>query len=105
MAGCAACGEGSLVNDTLAGQHLVAIREEGGHAARAYERGSYTFAPASTGSTSVILDESGSSWQVTEKALLGPDGEELPRLPGHMAYWFGWFSFYPHTEIYGIDDR
>jgi hypothetical protein len=22
--------------------------------------------------------------------------------PGHMAYWFGWFSFYPHTAIYGV---
>jgi hypothetical protein len=27
----------------------------------------------------------------------------LERLPGHMAYWFGWFSFYPRTELYGLD--
>jgi hypothetical protein len=100
-----ALDEELVVNDTLAGQNLVAIREEGGHGARAYERGNHTFLPASPSSTSVILDEKGGSWQVTEEALLGPDGEALPRLPGHMAYWFGWFSFYPHTEVYGIDGR
>jgi hypothetical protein len=75
-----------VANDTLAGQNLVVIREEGGHGARAYERGSHTFAPASPGSTSVVLDKNGGSWQVTEEALLGPDSEALPRLPGHMAY-------------------
>jgi hypothetical protein len=25
-------------------------------------------------------------------------------LPGHMAYWFGWFSFYPRTEVYGVQE-
>ena len=41
---------------------------------------------------------------MTEDALLGPEGETLARLPGHLAYWFGWFSFYPRTQIYGDGD-
>jgi hypothetical protein len=91
-----------VVNDTLSGQSLVIIHEDGGHGARAYERGDHTFSPASPGTTAVVLDERGLSWQVTETALVGQNGEELSRLPGHMAFWFGWFSFYPQTEIYGL---
>jgi hypothetical protein len=90
-----------VINDTLGGQNLVVIREDGGHGARAYEREEYGFSPASADTTTAILDESGRRWQVTDTALVSDDGLELARLPGHMAYWFGWYSFYPHTLIYG----
>lgn len=92
-----------VVNDTLAGQALVVIFEDGGHGARAYQRDMHTFTPASPATTATLLDENGVEWQVTENTLLSANGEQLPRLPGHMAYWFGWFSFYPRTEIYGVD--
>jgi hypothetical protein len=90
-----------VVNDTLAGQDLVVIQEDGGHGARAYQRGEHTFTAASADTATLLLDEGGSSWQVTESALISEAGEELARLPGHMAYWFGWYSFYPGTLIYG----
>jgi hypothetical protein len=90
-----------VVNDTLAGHNLVVILEDGEHGARAFERGEHTFAPASTETTTFIMDEAGMSWQVTETALIAQNGEELPRLPGHMAFWFGWYQFYPQTLIYG----
>ena len=48
-----------------------------------------------------MLDAAGRAWQVTEEALLGPDGEIAPRLPGHLAYWFGWYAFFPLTQLYG----
>ena len=92
-----------VVNDTLAGQNLVVIYDRGGHGARAYERGKHTFTPAVKDSTTVIVDEAGRTWQVAENALVGPNDEKFARLPGHMAYWFGWFSFYPKTEVYGIE--
>ena len=47
-----------------------------------------------------VVDEDGNTWIVTEEALLGPDGESLPRLAGHLAFWFGWYGFYPDTEVY-----
>jgi hypothetical protein len=47
-----------------------------------------------------VLDEAGNTWQVTEDALVGPDNQTAPRLGGHLAYWFGWFAFFPHTLIY-----
>ena len=57
---------------------------------------------AAKGSTKVIFDEDGHKWQIAENALESPSGERLSRLPGHMAYWFGWFSFYPKTAVYGV---
>ena len=90
-----------VLNDTLAGQNLVVVLEDGGHGARAYAREEHRFVPAAPDTTTVLVDENGASWQVTESGLTGPEGEALPRLPGHMAYWFGWYSFFPHTAIYG----
>lgn len=66
---------------------------------RAYERGTETFAPGEDPGT--VRDAQGGVWQVTEEALVGPDGTTLARLPGHLAYWFGWFAFFPNTEVYG----
>jgi hypothetical protein len=90
------------VNDSLAGQNLVVIYDQGGLGGRACERAKWRFTPAPDGTTGVILDETGVEWQVTEAALVSPDGTQLARLPGHMAYWFGWFSFYPQTAVYGL---
>ena len=32
-------------------------------------------------------------WQVTEDALVAPNGERLSRVPGHLAFWFAWQNF------------
>jgi hypothetical protein len=65
---------------------------------RAYERGAHRF----EGQTrDALLDERGRAWKVTEEALVGPAGERLARLPGELAYWFGWFAFFPQTVVYG----
>ena len=79
----------------------MVIQDDGGLGARAYERGAHTFELAAAERLAALLDENDRQWQVTEEALLSPDGETLARLPGHMAYWFGWFSFYPRTAVYG----
>lgn len=47
-----------------------------------------------------VLDSAGRPWQVTEEALVGPDGEMAPRINGHLAYWYGWYAFFPATELY-----
>lgn len=66
---------------------------------RAFARGDHTFALG--GAPDTVVDESGVVWQVTEDGLLGPDGVVLDRLGGHLAYWFGWFAFFPNTLVYG----
>ncbi len=88
-----------VVNDELAGRAVVVVTEPASRAVRAYERGAQRFEAGPRPGT--LLDDSGGLWRVTEPALKGPDGSSLERLPGHLAYWFGWFSFYPRTLIHG----
>ena len=108
--------EKTVVNDTLAATNLVLIaphdlvRVEGdnqyvgevtyqaGAEVRAYDREDHTFSAGPDAAT--LLDEAGQPWQLTEDALLGPNSETLPRLPGHLAYWFGWYAFFPDTLVY-----
>lgn len=105
-----------VVNDLLGETPLVLVAQRGtvevkgenlrvgpvkygsGGEVRAFERGEHTFAPGPEPDT--LLDEGGNTWQVTEDALVGPNGEAAPRLGGHLAYWFGWFAFFPNTQIY-----
>jgi hypothetical protein len=111
-----------VVNDQLGSVPLVVVATRGdltvlgnsyrvgevsynaGGEVRAYERTLsdtlYTFSPGPDADT--LFDADGHLWQITEDALLGPDGRTLPRLPGHLAYWFGWYAFFPKTLIYGI---
>jgi hypothetical protein len=32
-------------------------------------------------------------WKVTESVLIGPKGERLGRVAGHIAYWFAWDGY------------
>jgi hypothetical protein len=64
---------------------------------RAYQRGAHRFVSASGPG---VVDDQGTKWKLTEDALVSPAGERLPRMGGHLAYWFGWFTFYPKTEVY-----
>jgi hypothetical protein len=94
-------GRERVVNDVLGGKPLVLLANTTGpevQEVRAYESGSFRFAPGDDPLAPRGPD--GRPWRATEEALEGPGGERLPRLPGHLAYWFGWFSFYPRTEVY-----
>ena len=105
--------EEQVVNDTIGDTNvvLVAARDDitvssgpvttynAGGEVRAYNREDETFEPGPDPDT--VLDSTGRSWQVTEEALVGPDGELVPRINGHLAYWFGWYSFFPKTLLYG----
>lgn len=67
-------------------------------ATRAYERGLLTF-QLHKGARNKLAANDGSLWTMDETALQ-KDGQSLPRLPGHQAYWFGWTSFYPNTALH-----
>jgi hypothetical protein len=89
---------GQIVQVDGTSQRTGPVTYTSGAEIRAFGRGAYTFSPGPDDFT--VLDEYGRSWQVSEEALLGPDGETLPRINGHLAYWFGWYAFYPETELY-----
>lgn len=97
-------GKAGVINDTFAETPLTIIADVKTRTARAYERRNYRFAPGRT-PTTVIEKNSGDVWQVREDSLVNAaGGEQLPRLGGHLAYWFGWYAFYPHTQVYGQGD-
>ncbi|HIP70146.1 MAG TPA: DUF3179 domain-containing protein, partial [Anaerolineae bacterium] len=107
--------EAQAVNDTLGGVNLVLlagdeifkvdgdhwldgpVQYKAGAEVRAFERADHTFSLNDEGN---VVDEDGRVWQISEEALTGPDGEQLPRINGHLAYWFGWYAFYPDTLLY-----
>jgi hypothetical protein len=91
-----------VVHDTLAGRPVVLVTgPPGTREVRAYEGGGHRFTRPTEGGDRLV-DEKGRAWRVDEESLAGPDNQSLPRLGGHLAYWFGWFSFYPRTELYGV---
>ena len=98
-----------VINDSLGGQEVVVVTSDGG-GARAYERGSHWFSLAEdeglVAGDSILLDQEGRRWRVGEDSLDLMDGhlQRLARLPGHMAYWFGWYAFHPITGVYGVGD-
>ena len=104
----------AVINDELGGQPLVVVTV-GGLGSRAYQRGDAKFlleegalvgaAQPDGGpeATAVLTDSNGKLWRMDEAALtlLDDPTTKLPRIPGHNAYWFGWYSFYPQTGVYG----
>jgi hypothetical protein len=111
--------EEQVVNDTVAGEELVliargepvavdvvygqagAVTYSAGGEVRAFARGGRTFGPGAAADE--VVDASGVVWQVTEAALVAPSGATLPRVSGHLAYWFGWYAFFPNTLVYGAE--
>ncbi len=90
-----------VVNDVLAGTNLVIVATAATRTVRAFERGSHRFRRGQ-GVMELVDTATGEVWSVQEEALVNPaSGQRLARLGGHLAYWFGWFAFYPHTEVYG----
>ena len=97
-----------ITHDRLAGQDLVIVSEAsaerdffepGGAAVRAYASDGKTFSQDGEG----LIDESGERWLLSEEALISATGERLERLPGHLAFWFGWYGFHPDTLVYEGD--
>ena len=109
--------EDGVINDELAGRRVVIVgtgaplsvqgadrrgarvNYGNGGEVRAYERAGNTFRPS--GRPGTLLDGAGQTWRITEPALIGPDGQRAPRIPGHLAYWFGWYAFFSNTLVHG----
>ncbi len=89
-----------LVQDRLGETDLLLVADPASGAVRAYERSGKSFAASS--SPRELKDDSGARWRVEEEALVRVDDPaiRLPRVAGHIAFWFGWYGFYPETEIY-----
>ena len=78
-----------LINDAIADTPLLLIGDAQTRSVRAYERGNRSFS-AKNGK---ISDQTGAEWRVAEDMLVGPDGATLPRVAGHVSYWFAWDNY------------
>lgn len=93
-------GKKKVVNDAVGGTTLVILADEATRTARAYERKGHTFVEGKN-LQEVIEPQNGEVWRVQEEQLVNArTGETLPRLGGHVSFWFGWYAFYPKTEVY-----
>ena len=99
-----------VINGSLGGENLVVV-SDGAGGARAYQRGPDQFSiddnagDANAGDQAGIaflITQAGVRWRVTEEALVQVDNPSmrLSRIPSHNAYWFGWYAFYPDSDVY-----
>jgi hypothetical protein len=90
-----------VVNDRLGEHGLVVVADPESGAARAYRSGGRTFAPGAR--PGELVDEAGGRWTAGDETL-APSGPEavgpLERIPGHQAFWFGWYAFFPDSGLY-----
>ena len=83
-------------HDAIEGTALVVLTDPSG-ANRAYASEDVTFAAYDGDRT--VQDDSGRSWTMDEHTLRSADGRVLHRLPAQRAFWFGWYSAFPHTSL------
>jgi hypothetical protein len=81
---------GAVINDAVGLESVVLVGDAATRTVRAYRRGDRAFERSAD---PTVLAAGGQAWAVTEDALIGPDGTRLPRLPGHVAYWFAWDGY------------
>ncbi len=89
---------GRVINDRVGVIDIVLIGDAATRSVRAYRSAGRRFTRRA-GSLRK-LDADGQVWAVGETQLSGPDGQTLPRLPGHLAYWFAWSGYLQGAELY-----
>jgi hypothetical protein len=89
-----------VTNDRIGNIDVVLVSSPEGGAVRAYRRDGRELVEGP--SKNVVLDvQTGEALEVREEGLIGTSGNTmLARVPGHRAYWFGWFAFFPDTTLY-----
>ncbi|MEM6588150.1 MAG: DUF3179 domain-containing protein [Pseudomonadota bacterium] len=88
-----------VINDQVGFLNVVLIGDPSSRTVRAYDRRSWTF----KGGEGAPIGPGG-PWRVTEEALLGPNGDRAPRVPGHITYWFAWDGYLgAESELYSVD--
>lgn len=87
-----------IINDAIGTTPLVLFGDAVQRSVRAYERGAYEFKQAGA----MLRSGDGQQWQITEEALVSQSGEQLPRVAGHIAFWFAWNGYLSaQSEVYG----
>jgi hypothetical protein len=86
-----------VTHDEVGGKGIVLLTNPRSGGVRAYESGGKRFALSGG---ALIESEASATYRIEEDALVSEAGARLRRIAGHNAFWFGWYAFYPTTEIY-----
>ena len=89
---------GRVINDRIEDLNVVLIGDAATRTVQAYAADGHSFTGGPDGPDSLLSE--GRIWKVEEEALIGPAGERLARLPGHIAYWFAWRGFRGDKPLY-----
>jgi len=93
-----------VLNTTVGDQPAVVV-VGAGRAVRAYGRGDLTFERKPT-DPGLLVAGDGTEWRLSDVGLHRVSGGGFhARLPGHLAYWFGWYAFFPDTELWAGEQR
>jgi hypothetical protein len=88
-----------VLNDVVAGNTVVLVTDRTSEAVRAYLTSGRQLRSAQNGR--LIDRKTGELFSIEEEYLVNSGGTvRLARAAGHRAYWFGWYAFFPGTEIY-----
>ena len=82
---------GAVITDRAGILDVVLIGDAATRTVRAFKSDGLVFERGAAPDKVMQGDE---VWRVTEDALQGPGGKTLPRLPGHIAYWFAWSGYF-----------
>ncbi len=82
--------------DQIESSQFVALTDNSG-AIRVYENNGVKF--NQWDQKYQVVDENGLAWTLSESQLESENGDVLSRLPANRAFWFGWYSAYPHTRL------
>lgn len=94
--------ENPVINDRVGILDLVVTFDPDSGLTRSYERGDRTFTRGQN--SGELLDDSGVMWIEGEDGLEASDGSGtvLERVTGLESFWFGWFAFRPHSQIFRV---
>ena len=79
-----------MINDKVGNLDVVLIGDAATRTVRAYQRDGRRF--SKSGQRGMLSGQTG-SWRIEEGHLQGPEGARLPRVAGHVSYWFAWDGY------------
>ncbi len=96
--------------DTVGGVPILVVLGEDGRSVRAFDRTvngrKLEFFLKPNSSPERLVDESGSEWDFTGRAVSGPmAGKSLSKLSVLEDYWFDWKTYNPQTAVYLAGER
>lgn len=90
----------AVINDRVGATEVVLFGDPEQRTVRAYERKGLEFSSMD----GAIKSSDGVEWDLSEEALIAGD-KKLPRVAGHIAYWFAWNGYLGDvSEVYGVND-